>query len=63
MNKSFTIAALVACASASYQDYTVTIDGGPQKKHFRSQDWSSVDVDYSDYRAHVPTNNSIMLKN
>jgi hypothetical protein len=41
---------------------TVHVDGSIRTMHFRSQDWSTIEVDEDNNRVHVPNNNSMLIK-
>mgnify|MGYP001180543877 CR=1 FL=1 len=62
--KQFTLAALCAALSSAeiYQQFTVDVDGNDRNMHFRSQDWSTVDVHADGRGISVPNNNYVLIK-
>ena len=62
--RTFAVTALFAvAANATYETYKITQDGSSKNLYFRSQDWSSAELDQNKSRIKVPENNSILLKN
>jgi len=61
--RNFVLAALTAAlVQAEYQDFTIKMNGTEYAKHFRSQDWTSIDTFSNGTGAHVGNNNSMLIK-